>query len=95
MRYVASLIIPFGILMAGCGGRTEPILVHGKPVDHWLRRLQHPDAMSRKKAVGVLGHVASISEIDPVSREAAPVHSPSLYFQNGCRQMNNSQRCIG
>jgi HEAT repeat protein len=50
MRFIlaaAGILILAG---GGCGG-AKPTLIGGKPVDHWLKQLQDPDAKARKTAV--------------------------------------------
>jgi HEAT repeat protein len=50
MKFVpmaASLLI---LALVGCGG-AKPTLIAGKPVDHWLKQLENPDAKERKNAV--------------------------------------------
>ena len=48
-----SVLVSVGIvvLLAGGCGKAKPMLIAGKPVDHWLKQLQDPDAKERKTAV--------------------------------------------
>jgi HEAT repeat protein len=59
MRFVACCVLPIATLLVGCGGQKEPVMAHGKPVDHWLAELNNSDAKARKKAVTSLGHVGT------------------------------------
>jgi HEAT repeat protein len=59
MRFVACCVLPIAMLLVGCGGQNEPVMAHGKPVDHWLGELNNPEAKARKKAVTCLGHVGT------------------------------------
>jgi hypothetical protein len=59
MRCAITLFVPLAMLLAGCGREEEPLISHGKPVDHWLQELKKPDVKSRKKAVVALGHVGA------------------------------------
>jgi hypothetical protein len=49
-------------LAAGCGRDTGPLLVHGKPVSHWLDELKKPDVKARTKAVHALGLAGKADE---------------------------------
>jgi HEAT repeat protein len=44
--------------VAGCGGPI-PTVVHGKPVDYWVKALHDPAARSRKRAVEALGNAGA------------------------------------
>src|SRR5262249_44323840 len=57
MRCFHPFAVLIVILLAGCGGKSEPLTAHGKPVAHWLDELEAPDPRARKKAVVALGHV--------------------------------------
>ena len=50
MRPVLLAVGIFVLLAGGCG-EAKPTLIAGKTVDHWLKRLQDPDAKERKNAV--------------------------------------------
>jgi HEAT repeat protein len=69
--------------LAGCGS-SEPLLSHGKPVDHWLQELKNPDVKARKKAVVALGHVGTSDDraipalIDAVKDKDAQVRSEAV-----------------
>jgi hypothetical protein len=56
---ILSLLIP---LLAGCGGRPEPVRAYGQPIDHWLAELQKPDSRARKKAVVALGQIGAAEQ---------------------------------
>jgi len=49
-------------LLAGCSGKNEPVMSHGKPVAHWLEELKKSDPQARKKAVVALGHVGKADD---------------------------------
>jgi HEAT repeat protein len=51
---VASLLF-----FIGCGGSPSPMIVHDKPVAHWLQALHDRDARVRRKAVEELSNVGS------------------------------------
>ncbi len=51
---VAGLILS----ITGCGEKP-PLLVHGKPVSHWVEVLQEPDPQARIKAARMLGNVGA------------------------------------
>ena len=51
-----ALAVLFGCLL-GCGGKKEPMTVHGKPISYWVDELKRPDPKARKKAVAALGQV--------------------------------------
>jgi vesicle coat complex subunit len=48
-----AVLVSVGIivLLAGGCGKAKPMLIAGKPVDHWLKQLQDPDAKERKTAI--------------------------------------------
>jgi HEAT repeat protein len=50
------LLLAAGLLftLQGCGEKP-PLLVHGKPVRHWIEALQDPDPQARIKAARMLG----------------------------------------
>ena len=56
----AVLLALAGCGMAGCGGRPEPTMAHGKPVAHWVQSLQDPDARVRKRAADVMGNIGAV-----------------------------------
>jgi HEAT repeat protein len=41
--------------VGGCGDVPPPLVVHGKPVDHWVAALRDRDARVRKRAAEALG----------------------------------------
>ena len=47
------------LLLVGCGGSPSPMMVHDKPVPHWVQALHDPDARVRRKAVEELSNVGS------------------------------------
>ena len=51
-----ALAVLFGCLL-GCGGKKEPMTIHGKPISYWVDELKRPDPKARKKAVAALGQV--------------------------------------
>jgi HEAT repeat protein len=57
MRRALPLVVVLSVL-GGCG-RTPPTLAGGKPVPHWVRALNEPDARLRKTAVFKLGNVGA------------------------------------
>src|SRR6516162_4896772 len=59
MRFAPFCFLPIAILLVGCGGQKDPVMAHGKPVDHWLGELNNADAKARKKAVTSVGHVGT------------------------------------
>jgi HEAT repeat protein len=59
MARAPAVLILMATLLVGCAGRSEPLVAHGKSVDHWLHELQRPDAKARKQAVVALGHVGT------------------------------------
>jgi HEAT repeat protein len=59
MRLATCCVLPMAMLLVGCGGQKEPVMAHGKPVDHWLGELNNHHAKARKKAVTALGHVGT------------------------------------
>jgi HEAT repeat protein len=63
MRYFL-LAVSLGILFAGCSGKNEPVMAHGKPVPHWLEELKQPAPKARKKAVIALG---AVGKADPAA----------------------------
>jgi HEAT repeat protein len=54
---VPSLLL-FAMVGTGCG-QKDPLLAHGKPVDHWLHEIKSAELKARKKAVIALGHVGT------------------------------------
>jgi HEAT repeat protein len=56
MKAFAILVLVFAL--SGCGNK-EPMMAHGKPVQHWVQALQDPDVKTRKKAVAALGNVGA------------------------------------
>lgn len=64
MRYIIYGMVV--ALAAGCG-ESRPTMVGGKPVQDWIRRLQDPDARTRKKAAVKLGNAAAV---DPAALAA-------------------------
>jgi HEAT repeat protein len=52
-------MLMLALLLAGCGGSSAPLAVHGKPVAHWLHALHDSDVRARKKAVEALSNVGS------------------------------------
>jgi HEAT repeat protein len=80
MRYVLAALAAW--LPLSCG-KAPPATAHGKPVGHWVKELQNPDALKRKKAVEVLGNVGTadpqalpaligaVKDPDPLVRTAA------------------------
>jgi HEAT repeat protein len=48
------------ILAGGCRKAPAPALVvHGKPVEHWVAALRQPDVRERRKAVQALGNLGA------------------------------------
>jgi HEAT repeat protein len=65
-----SIILGLSILLAGCE-KAEPMLAHGKPLEHWLQAARDSNAAVRKKAVKVLGNVGPVDPaIVPALSEA-------------------------
>jgi HEAT repeat protein len=56
MKY--GILIGIIVLARGCG-KGSPMLVHGKPVAHWVEALQNPNVRSRQKAVEALGNAGA------------------------------------
>jgi HEAT repeat protein len=51
---IAGLSLP----LAGCGEKP-PLVVHGKPVSHWVEAMQDPDPQARIKAARMLGNAGA------------------------------------
>lgn len=54
--FLAIVVAPY---LGGCEAKEQPVLSHGKPVEHWLAELRKSDPQSRKKAIIALGHVGA------------------------------------
>jgi HEAT repeat protein len=54
-QFVAAAILV--AVAIGCNRKTQPTMVHGKPVDFWLTEITGKDPKARKKAVSALGLV--------------------------------------
>jgi len=54
MKHAAPLLVL--LCLIGCT-KSQPMLAHGKPVQHWVDALQDKDVNKRVKAVEVLGNV--------------------------------------
>src|SRR6516225_5685616 len=46
------------LMLNGCGAK-KPLMVHGKPVRHWIEALQDPDPRARVKAARMLGNAGA------------------------------------
>jgi HEAT repeat protein len=57
-RYQVAFLLLFAMVGTGCGPK-DPLLAHGKPVDHWLQESKNAELKARKKAVIALGHVGT------------------------------------
>jgi HEAT repeat protein len=63
---VASTGLVLALMLSGCG-QYAPVVVHGRPVSHWVEALQSPDAKMRKRAAEALG---SVGQADPAALPA-------------------------
>ncbi len=54
MRMLVLLVL--ALAASGCG-KPGPALAGGKPIEDWVKALQHPDAKTRKIAAMKLGNV--------------------------------------
>lgn len=54
MRMLVLLVL--ALAATGCG-KPGPTLAGGKPIEDWVKALQHPDAKTRKIAAMKLGNV--------------------------------------
>jgi HEAT repeat protein len=53
-----ACFVAVALIAVGCSRSSEAELHYGdKPVSHWLKSLESPDAKERKKAADVLGNV--------------------------------------
>ena len=52
------VLIVLALAATGCG-KPRPTLAGGKPIEDWVKALQHPDAKMRKIAAMKLGNVGS------------------------------------
>jgi HEAT repeat protein len=84
MRFPTAIIgIGLLLVLAGCGGPSPPLVVHGQPVEHWLAALKDRDGRLRQRAVEALGAVGPadpkvvpalagvLKDRDPAVRSAA------------------------
>jgi HEAT repeat protein len=56
---IAGIGLGLVVVLAGCGRSDGPLLVHGRPVEHWLRAARDRDARVRQRAVEALGNVGT------------------------------------
>jgi HEAT repeat protein len=58
-RAVIGIGLGLAVVVGGCG-EAPPLVVHGKPVAHWVEMLRDRDARARKRAVEALGQVGAV-----------------------------------